>query len=356
MKVIFTGHFLEQTGSGEASRNYIKAMLAAGIEVAARPILLNSTMPEIEPEIQHCITTEIDGATHNIQHSLPHHYNYDGNYKNIGLFVGETTNIQMCGWYNRLKLMDEIWVPNQQLAQNLRQDMNVKVTPHAFNIEEYHSNVPKQDTFTFYTIGEFIRRKNFHALLTAFHLAFHLNDEVELIIKTSKFNTGNELEQIVRDYCSEIKHEMKLYGNVNLYKQEKIIVDRLSRHQILDLHQSCHCYINSSYGEGWCIPAWEAMAMNNFVISTNEGAPKDFLENYSNGYLVSCREQPCMGMNDPSHFADVNTAWETWRSIDVLELASMMLKVYSKRIPILTTNHHHYWSYENIGNLIRSYL
>ena len=358
-KVLYLGHLNEgDSGWSRCARDYIRS-LKTKTEVVARSIFLSKN--ELPPDdIQECLDNNSDGITHIIQHLLPHWMDYNGNYKNIAISILESRNIKYSGWCSNLNLMDEIWVPYEQALKEKDITRPKFLVPHACDINEYYELYPSfslPETFNFYTIGEFIRRKNLPSLIRAFHNEFSSNEPVNLIVKTSKFNTSSEdTRKEVIFSLNKIKEGLKIYPSIEYYKPEIIITEHLTRQQIMSLHQACHCYINSSFGEAWCYPAFDAMAVGNSVISTDFGGSVDYLSEYSNGYIVSSKEEQCYATMDT--FKDIQSSRETWNSIDILELQKNMRLVYenhkNKRDDGLSIAKN--YSYDNIGERMMELL
>jgi glycosyltransferase involved in cell wall biosynthesis len=203
-----------------------------------------------------------------IQNVLPHMMDYNGKIaKNIGLYYTETTKFSTSGWPERINTMDEAWVVNHQ-AKLASEDSGVRKPIHVVaqpcDISKFrrsYNELPfKQvvrDKFIFYTIGETNRRKHLDALIKAFHIEFSPEEPVELLIKTTP--VGVRGAQEIAHQCNEIKQYLKLYPSIEHYKQEIIIVDHWSDEKVAQLHNMCDCFVSASYGEAWCIPAFEAL-------------------------------------------------------------------------------------------------
>lgn len=362
IKVLYIGHLYEgESGWCRAARDYIRS-LNTFTDVVARYVLLSKRIPPSE-EIQKLIDKDLAGVTRVVQHLLPHWFDYsrpNRDIKNIGISILESRNIGQTGWASKLNLMDEIWVPYSQGMEEGDITAPKKLVPHACNIDDYlqlYEPIKIRPGFNFYTIGEFIRRKNLPALIRAFHTEFGVHEPVNLIIKTSKFGLQpQEVTKLAQESINRIKEGLKLYPSVDHYKQEIIISDHLSNDLIMGLHAACQCYVNTSYGEAWCYPGFDAMALGNSVISTDFGGPVDYLANYSNGHLVESKEDPCYAVIDT--FKDIQTSRETWNSPDVLDLQKKMRLVYethkNKRDEGLKVAEGH--SYERVGKIMEKIL
>lgn len=357
MKVLYIGVYRDGTGWGQAAIDYILALDAAGVDVVCRPLKLNDAKPEPPKRILELEAKSSRGCDHVIQHVLPHQMDYCGKMKkNIGLFVSETSNFSLTGWPGSLNTMDQVWVVNRQMVNAA--DMSgvtspIKLVPHATDTTKFERNyqTPEQikhleGTFKFYFIGEFGRRKNLAALLKAFHVAFDPSEPVSLIIKTTGDRDG------VRSFCDEIKKGLKLFNSDPAnFKQECIITERLSNEQICGLHYNCDCFVMPSYGEAWCIPAFDAMGFGKTPIAARFGGIAEYLDDKV-GWPVAWQPDVPFGMFDS--LADIYTADEWWASVSVPSMVEQMRKAYQdkeaqRRKSLSGMERVYDYSYEAIG-------
>jgi glycosyltransferase involved in cell wall biosynthesis len=247
--------------------------------------------------------------------------------KNVGMFCVETSNVLYTGWPIRFEQMDEIWMPDRHSLNAVKESKiktPAKVIPIPTDITKYQQKLGKLDlgipegTFIFYFIGEFHRRKNLLSLLKAFHTEFGRQEPVALVLKTN-----GDIEAI-NEMCNKIKNGLKMYPSIHNYHQETIINHRLSDEDILKLHETGDCFVMPSYGETWAIPAFDAMAKGNVVISTQVGGMQDYLQ--SCGRLVGGREEPVFALFET--FQDTGTSYENWTSVDINLLRKAMRGAY----------------------------
>jgi len=334
LKILYCGVTGDGTGWGKAAQNYILAMDHIGLDVVHRPIRLNSNKYEVPARIEELEKKSPQGCTHIIQHILPHYSYYAGPAKNICMFASESSNFVTTSWVERLNTLDEAWVFNWQsanVAENSGVNVPIRVIPHCFDITTYQKkyepfHIPEiAGTFKFYFIGEFVRRKNLGALLKAFHSTFEPHEPVSLVIKSNiPGKSKQESADIIRNFCRSVKEGLKLRP-IDSYAKEVIITQRLSDADILRLHATCDCFVMPSYGEAWCIPAFEAMAMGKPTIATKGTGFLDYMTEETS-FLVPARKEPVFGCIDT--FGDLMTAREEWDSIDISWLKSFMREIY----------------------------
>jgi glycosyltransferase involved in cell wall biosynthesis len=369
-KVLYIGHYKEKSGWGQAARDYILSLDSVGIDVVPRALKLGNPSATLPARLLELEKKNAEGCNISLQHVLPHYMKYDSSFqKNIGLFELETSGIKYTSWPGHLNLMDEIWVPcNSMIKDGFANGITkpIKLVPHTFDMEEYKKkydrlNLPVANKFTFYFIGEFNRRKHLSALIKAFHTEFSVEEPVELVLKVNKYGTNPEqLGNEIKSFCNSIKDGLKLYKDPSRYKPEIIITVDISREDILRLHSTCDCFVAPSYGEAWCIPAWEAMAMGNIVIASATGGMLDYIDSERNGFLVGGSMEPVFGQMDT--FEEFGTAREKWFDISTQSLMKTMRRVYelpkNRKAEIGCEAHmsSFKYGYEPIGNLMKGLL
>lgn len=372
-KVLFVSNYRENSGWSQAGRDWLLALDAAGIDVVPRPLYLNSwrektSVPLRILEIEKRNSSNCDTV---ILHTLPHHFEYNGHFqKNIGLFVSETDNFRCSRWPERLKLMDEVWVTNQQQRQATTNSVGLRrlnVVPHATDITRFQRTYKPLDklqnvlggNFAFYTIGELVRRKNLPALIKAFHLEFHPSEPVSLVIKASKAGLSpDESAKHIGAMCDDIKASLKLYRDLHAYHREIVITRRFSDEEMMQLHSTCDCFVSASFGEAWNIGAFDSMAMGKTPILTACGGHLDYLTDES-GWLVPGRLEPVFGERDT--FQDLFTGYEKWTAIDVDKLRFAMREAYEdKRLRRQKAeagiDRAYAFTYEQVGQVMKGLL
>lgn len=336
MKVLFIGVYKDGTGWGNAAQNYILALDAAGVDVVPRAVKLNNRQAEVPQRILQLEKKSSKGCTHVIQNVLPHHMEYDGNFeKNIGIYFTETSHFKNSGWPQKLNSMDELWVPNFQMIFSARDSdvsTRMRIIHVPAHIDKYKRQYEKIDlgtsgSFVFYFVGEVTRRKNPVALLKAFHLEFTTDEPVELVIKGNLSGMSEEeSRKHIEEMCNQVKTNLKLYPDLHDYKEEKIITKYIDNDSMLRLHRSCDCFVAPSFGEAWCIPAFDAMCMGNTPIVNHCTGLHEFVNN-SNGWLVDNTAEPVFGMTHG--FSDLYMGNEDWWNINIRHLRECMRKAYT---------------------------
>lgn len=338
MKVLYLGHYTEgNTGWSIATQNHILAMDQVGIEVVPRSVKLNKVEPVVHPRIRELEQRSAVGCDVCIQHTLPHHLEYHGHFKqNIAYAYYETIGNESM-WSHKLNMMDKVWTSSEwskYCLQTMKPSVKSAILPFAFDMSEYESDIepiqhPNLDgKIVYYTIADMNKRKNLSATIKAFHLAFKPYDNVALFIKVSNNQLpARQSAEIVLKDIETIKENMKLYNSISDYISETIITDTMSRQEILSMHASGHIYVNTSHGEGFNIPMFEALAMGNTAIYpiANFNVPTyDFCKGF--GYPATSRLSYVFGMTDS--FNELYRGNELWIDVDIQSLVRAYKKSY----------------------------
>ncbi len=364
MKVLYLGHYRDCSGWGQAAIDYIRSLHAVDVDVVCRPIKLNQSQGEIPEIIEELEKKDTVGVTHVIQHVLPHHMDYNRRVHNIGLYATETSDFKYSGWPIRINQMDEAWVINrQQVGASERSGVTIpiKVVPHACDVSKFDKeweplDIPyTKDNFLFYFLGDFTKRKNLLALLMAFHAEFGRHEPVSLLIKTGKYGlSGQECGDKVSELCRQVKHSLKLYPQIDDYHKEVIMGGHITEENIMRLHSSCDCFVMPSYGEAWCIPAFDALGFGKTPICTDVGGMSDFLQPFKNWLLVPGHDEIVSGMTDT--FPNLCTGREYWKAIDHIVLRATMRDLFDSKMQKQLSHESRrmvkHYSYEAVGKIM----
>jgi glycosyltransferase involved in cell wall biosynthesis len=361
------GHYREASGWGQVTRDQILALDSAGVSVVPRSIDLGLAHAEVPERILQLEQGNPKNCSTIIQHVLPHHMKYDDHFaKNVGMFELESLNIQHTSWIDHLNIMDEVWVPCSHMLNLKGMKKPCHLIPHACDIEEYNQEYEQleipvlRNKFVFYFIGTYNRRKHVSALLRAFHTEFEQCEPVELVLKMNHPSmNSDDLAKEVYGLTQKIKEHLRLYNDLNRYKNEVIITVNVSRDELLRLHTTCDCFVCPSFGEAWCAPAFDAMGMGNIVISGKVGGPNDYVQNGINGLLVNGKLEPVFG--ETESFPEFGTARELEFDISISDLQHKMRYAYENRndLSVLRQNARNTakkYSYTNVGSLMKERL
>lgn len=370
MKVLFLGVFKDGTGWSNMATNYILALDKAGITVVPRVIRLSyNPSKEVHPRILELEDNDERGCDVVIQNILPHMMDYNGNFKCIGTYCSETSNFKNTNWSTYLNTMDELWIPNHQMIDAaIESDVktHMEVVPIPTDVSKYAQRYEKfeipeiEDRFVFYTVGELNRRKNLTALLRAFHMEFSPDEPVVLMVKCGVLNqspedAGSHAQQII----ATTKRELNLYPKTSLYSEEIIITEHLSETDMMRLHRTGDCFVSTSFGEAWCLPAFDAMGMGNTPICTDVGGVREFINNEC-GWLIPGKPTPCFGMS-MNAIPGLYSGSSDWIDIDIGLLRLAMRTAFeNKEVRNIKAGNGidnvYSFGYDTVGNQMRELL
>jgi glycosyltransferase involved in cell wall biosynthesis len=333
MKVLYIGQYRDCSSASKSSASLIQSLISSGVDLSIRPLKLDNYRPKVSGVINSLEEKKQLNYDCCIQHVPANMLVYNKRFsKNICYINHHTDNFYYNGWTDRINMMDEVWVPSEfvkTICQNSKVKIPIKVVPFGCNSEVFlkkYQTYPqikqeKNGDFLFYTISSsFSRRKNFNALIKAFHLEFNKNEPVNLVIKFNKDKTQDDMSP------KEFINQMKLGLNLGDTKEEIILpCHYLDDNDILSIHNSCDTFVSSSYGEGWCTSAFEALAFGKTPI-VNDWSGCEYI-NESTGWRVKSNLEPVFGMNRNSSY----TGRENWGAISIAELRKCMREAYEGR-------------------------
>ena len=367
MKILYLGTF-SNTGYGYASIHNVLSMVAANLDVVCRQIKLGEKLTD-NTIIQDLLKKDASDCDTVITHCLPLFFDYSGQFKkNIGLFAYET-NVMPREWVRHLACMDEVWVINNHMKKvvlNEHLGLPIKVIHHALDLNRFTRSFEglgpigrlKQETkaHIFYTIGEFVSRKNFEDLLKVYLTTFSPSNNTILLIKTWK--TGLNAEQCKQRFTelvSFVKNNLKL----KFYPRIEIVTDFWSDDAIDRLHHEADTYISCSHGEAWDIPAATSVGFGSTPIIPLCTGYLDWMQkNITFG--IEGQTTPCFGTLDT--LENLHTGRDTWFQPDLNHCSQTMWAVYSNKGGCIQRHQKgafkslERFSYENVGKIIKKAL
>jgi glycosyltransferase involved in cell wall biosynthesis len=357
VKILYISNAQEITGWGESSYWRIRGMVEAGLDVYHRGISFGA------PRRQCVILDDLESKSSKnydlvIQETLPHLYSKMRDVKHVGAYHTEGSFIKSM-WHKYINLMDESWVPSYSSwadsdISGVKND--IKIVPIPINFGAY-KNIPKTasmdgiaDGFNFCFVGEFVKRKNLRALLTAFHLEFHPSENVNLFLKLHKSGlSGDECLQLFQVLDQDVVNGLKIKG-----RSHKIFTmcGHEEKNNLLSLMSQCHCFVNPAYGDSWNIPAMEAMALGLNVIYNKNIGTADFA-NHPHCYPISSTYANCFGAVES--LPQLYNGHDYWQSVDIESLRNAMRDAYINRHNVdrkSIRDHVEKYDYKKIGELI----
>lgn len=165
-------------------------------------------------------------------------------------------------------------------------------------------DITPEKPFRFLHVSSVFERKGPEFLLAAFIEQFDANDNVELYIKTFP-NPHNRI------------HEQLALFSATKNNPPRVIIDETdaSKETLQSLYRSAHTLVLPTRGEGFNLPAAEALALGLPVIVTGFGAHIDFCTTKTSLLIPFCFDL------SESHLKGAHSCWVT---PDTLALSSLL--------------------------------
>lgn len=186
-------------------------------------------------------------------------------------------------WVEQANQMDEVWAPTAWGAAMFRESgvtRPVYEVPLGVDLEQFSPGPPRArlaERTLFVSVFEWGPRKGWDVLLRAYRAAFRPADAVLLLLKVDSRAPGaNPLRAIAEALPAPAPPVGVLYNRA------------MGPVELAGLYRSADCFVLPSRGEGWCMPALEAMACGAPAIVTAWGGPTAFLD-AATGYPLRSR-------------------------------------------------------------------
>jgi glycosyltransferase involved in cell wall biosynthesis len=292
MKLKYTAPCFDHSGYGEASRHDVKALVDAGVQLTLQIPKYTQDVADFGQLGELCQSLEnlVLGYRIKIIHTTPNVYPmyFEAEKYHIGRVFWETDKLPL-DFAKEVEKCDEIWtgsVANENAIRKAGVTKPIHIIPEAITTDiigqetkPYHTVA--DGTYKFYSIFEFIERKNPGALLLAYWQEFQNDENVSLTLKTYRDNfmasKNDEIDAKIKYYKKQ--SGLAKFPPVYLYRY------LMDRSQIHRFHASFDCFVSAHRGEGWGIPQVEAMLHANPVISTGYGGVHEYIDT-SNGMMI----------------------------------------------------------------------
>ncbi|WP_371345672.1 glycosyltransferase [Ancylobacter sp. IITR112] len=302
----------DSSGYAVAAAALVRALRAAGIGLVWEPLLPGGGLglgyaPALSPEAgpQDLIGLRDDAAACEaaIIHFVPEYYPYflarerrRGTRCVIGHTVWETDRLPR-HWPALINTLDAVIVPtdwNRQVLRDSGVTIPIWVVPHLPRPAQSATDAdrarllsrlpPLAGRRVFYTVATWLERKSIGPLVAAFAEAFHAEDKVALVIKT----TAHDLERVRRDPGHEgeavpVRPQFEAMIGRAVLRHGRLpppiclLTDDLPDGEIAALHELGDCYVSLCRAEGWGLGAFEAACAGRPVIITGWGGPTAYL-------------------------------------------------------------------------------
>jgi len=325
MKIKITAPLLDISGYGNASRIIAKTLDIAGHDLEMNPIRYHTAKDSsVDLDfIQNYKENNEKSKIHLIILPVIEWKNrLEKDKYNIGYQFWETDSLRN-DYLEELNSVDEIWSfcpQNTKVYKKYTLNSKKPITevPLAFSFEKPDGEKfikRKKEDFWFYSIGQFVRRKDYPTLIKAFGKAFEDNPNVKLFLKTYGISFTAESE---RKIINQIKM-LKPAKNPQIY----VSTQKLQEKTLKRMHSTFDCYVSASHSEGWGIPEAEALFNHVPAIIQSYSGFGEVIPKYSlklKQGLCSVDEREEIGVYHSSHL---------WGQTDISDLIEKMVYVYT---------------------------
>jgi glycosyltransferase involved in cell wall biosynthesis len=352
LKVLYSGDFNSPSGYSHAARLHARALIEAGVDVLVDNHKCSVNDIDLDPFWAEQLPQRMqrsDFAKIKIFHKTPEFYDPSPAQINVAMVAWETSEIPKwdiptprSNWVRRINQMTECWTFCQSSRKAFEKSgvtIPIRVFPHPLDHEIYRPlakgesgqtlhdtrrNPMGREIFKFLSVFQWIPRKDPMSLLLAYMAEFRGDEPVVLIMKTYGEKPG-DLQQI-QAHIQQAKKGIRLpHATPRMMLVPGVLTDA----DMAKLHQASDCYVTTTRGEGFCLPAAESMACGVPVIAPKGTSFPDFVSE-NNGYLVDVIYEPVFGMvGSPWYYSTQN-----WHRTQITHLRKRMRDAYENRVAL----------------------
>lgn len=320
------------SGFGEAARATWRALAAS--KIMCNAISVPKDAIQIPELWDGPVRSNIAKSDLVIHHLPPDFYSLNDDGKHVGIFVWETDRLlnndsrgARWNWIATLNRLDEIWVPSHFLVDVLKTsgvNTHIEVIPHPIDTEAYQPGAKRPPTCSlpsgfdptwtvFLYAGTWDARKRPDVVVRAFTQMFSASDKTVLLIKS--YLTGNLThdKSVLEQWVAEAS-----MSNAHV----RVIPNLLSAPDMINLYRLANVFVTASCGEGFCLPAMQAMSCGVPVIAANWSAFHDIVSIPVRFHLKNVPDE----ISFPGYAPD-----QRWAEIDEKDLSLKMLWAHKNR-------------------------
>ncbi len=339
MKITIRGPVEDVTGYAAATRELALALFRLGADVKLQPVPWGVTRAELPGPTRNLLDSIIasrgcfDGL---LNISIPPLFCRVSTLPAVGLTMLEVDGLP-ASWVDCCNRMDEVWVPSSFNAETFCRSgviadkirvMPLGVDTGLFTPVGRNLAFTKLDAeiFIFLSVFEWVPRKGYDLLLTAYLQEFTAGDDVCLVLKSHSNSDydpdGTAIAKTIHEIAAQHRKPGRRAPEIALLPEVMPMV------QMPELYRMADCFVLPTRGEGWNLPALEALACGLPVITTAWSAHLDWLNN-DNAFLIeveSLDAVPSLGTNNDDVYRGHH-----WARPSIEHLRYLMRWVYEHR-------------------------
>ena len=348
MKIQYVGELLDHSGYGIAGRTNVALLHKMGHTIKSVPIGAQDTSDnEWKMQlIKDTMKTEMDKPDVIIAHIYPPQgmakYKIEG-VPLIGYIAWETDMLPSIWTYHLNKNCDMVVTtchemanvfkksgvskPVHVLGPTIFEDAINGINTDSVNIDDLPPGLKRiynPDKFIFYSVFQWIERKDPRKLVAAFIQEFdNTEDDVMLLMKAYRLDYSKaEVERLINS-INTINKEM----NIIYVPEVRLIPHMLTEDEMELLHRMGTCYVSPHRGEGTGLGIIDAIMHENPVITTPYGGPQDYTKPEDTRWL----KYNMIPIQNPLYCYNYFNAYMNWADVDIMDLRQAMRFMYENR-------------------------
>ena len=350
MKILYIGNYRDSSSAGRVSRDYLLALIEAGADIAARPLIYGQpSLKTVDTRILKAEAKASKGATICVQHVPYTHLLSDSRFdKNVGIigFNYKPPRKELTDITRNVEQFDDIICLNR-MTQLITGKLGDVSYAHPISIKKTDDKVSTTPgNYVFYFIGKMSQRKNVDCVISAFHREFARDEPVDLLIKTSCDIDPKIALNIINAHINNLKQKAGRYTNLDKYKKEIVTVTNLLDENWGIIHNTGDCLVMPSYGEYTPLIPSLALAYGNEVIINNTIGLGD-LEDKRISLCESSHiyTQDSKAANLTNYESKPNASWYEASVCDLQQRMRSVFEMHNKKEPTPTDE----WSFKTVG-------
>ena len=178
-------------------------------------------------------------------------------------------------WVRQANEMNEVWVPsifNAQGFQRCGLTRPLQVVPLGMDLDHFHPGIEPAKLpygFAFLSVFEWTERDAPEVLLSTFNDVVKRSEDVVLICKVTSL-----------DPAIDVRAEIAKLGLKDAGGRIFLMLNyQLPHYQMAALYRAADCVVSPSRGNGWDLPAMEAMACGVPVVASRRDGSAEAVQN-----------------------------------------------------------------------------
>jgi glycosyltransferase involved in cell wall biosynthesis len=330
--LVWCGRFSNEDGYGTAARSLVKAARAAEIPYLAIDSTTLTTFGAshdgaftIDTSDDLLTVRAADPSTKCIVivHDRPDRYpavGATGRVRRVGFSYCEALTLPD-GWITNMVSMDEVWTSSENNRSTFSflgvPDRMLRTIPIPTDVDHELGDIQRRARWegatVFLSVASGLARRDLRVLFEAYFRAFSADDDAILVLKVRPGDAAATENALTSVMLADPGRRSGTWPRVEVIEAD------LTREQMHRLHSETDAYVSTERGNGWCIPAFDSMALGRPVISFDWGGSAEFFEQ-SDCYLVPVHEHLVYG-SDSVHGSNWMYDTNLWPAVDPIALA-----------------------------------